>query len=92
MTKPVEQEIFNFSDIVLVSHRVWGKKERTWSIHCPDCGSDHMFRKTGGKVWHTSCWKTGTEWTITPSEYFVQRSLDLKSIFGEGQDVDSDYV
>jgi len=83
MTKPVEREIFNFSDLVLVAHRPKGRNATTWYIHCPECGSDHMFRKVGSKLWHTSCWKNGVEWTITPAEYYIQRPLDLGKVLGE---------
>ena len=82
MTKPVVTETFDFTDLVLVSHMPRGRQEKTWYIHCPECGSDHMFRKTGSKIWHTSCWKFGIEWTITPREYYVQRTLDLTKLLG----------
>jgi len=83
MTKPVEQEIFDFSELVLVAHRPHGRGETTWYVNCPECHSQHMFRKTGSKIWHTSCWKTGVEWTVTPAEYYVQRPLDLTSVLRE---------
>jgi hypothetical protein len=83
MTKPVERFTYTFGELVLVARRPEGRQSVTWYMNCPECSGQHMFRKTGSKVWHTSCWKSGVEWTITPAEYYVQRPLDLSRVLGE---------
>lgn len=74
---------YHFSDLVLVAHRPRGRPQTTWYIQCPECKGKHMFRRTGSKVWHTSCLLSGVEWTITPAEYYIQKPLDLTRILGD---------
>lgn len=84
MSKPVERFIYNFSDIVLIGHRASGRGEITWYVECPQCHGQHMFRKQGNKLWHTSCDLSGIEWIITPSEYHVTKRCDLSRLLGAG--------
>jgi len=83
MSQKVETFTYRFSELVLVGHRAPGRLETTWYIDCPECHGQHMFRKTGSKVWHTSCWMSGVEWTVTPAEYYIQKPMDLTKILGD---------
>jgi len=83
MTQRKDKFTYRFSDIVLIGHRSKGRTETTWYINCPQCHGEHMFRKAGSKIWHTSCVLAGVEWTITPAEYHVSKKCDMTKILGE---------
>lgn len=83
MSAKVESFTYKFSELVILGHRPQGRTTTTWYIECPECNGQHMFRKTGSKVWHTSCWFSGVEWTITPAEYYVLKPCDFSKILGQ---------
>jgi len=83
MATIMDRYTYHFSDIVLTGHRARGRTETTWYIECPECKGQHMFKKTGSKVWHTSCILSGVEWTVTPAEYYVLKPCDFSKILGE---------
>ena len=83
MTKPLDEFIYDFGDIVMLGKRRENRYQTTWYLQCPECNGKHMFRLTGSKVWHTSCELSGIEWTITPREYYICKPCDLTLILGE---------
>lgn len=83
MATKFEEFVYTFGELVLIGHRPYGRTSTTWYLQCQECHGKHQFKKTGSKVWHTSCWFSGVEWTITPSEYYVQKPLDFSKIIGD---------
>jgi len=83
MTAKKESFQYRFSDIVLIGHRCTRSVRTTWYIECPECQGQHMFKRAGAKIWHTSCWLSGVEWTITPAEYYICRPMDFSKILGD---------
>lgn len=83
MTVAVDSFTYNFVDIILTGHRRRGGRSITWYVECEFCGSKHQFKKTGSKVWHTSCGASRIEWTITPAEYYILKPCDFSKILGD---------
>lgn len=87
MSAVVESFTYKFSDLVVVGHRAKGRPKVTWYIVCSECKGKHMLRQAGPKIWHTSCFISNVEWTVTPAEYYVSRPLDLTEILGDKRNV-----
>jgi len=81
--KEIDISLYHFSDLVLVERRSSSRTHASWYIRCEYCGREHIFRKQGEKLWHTSCEEKKVEWTITPSEFHVSKKCDLTSVLGD---------
>jgi hypothetical protein len=82
MSSTLEASVYHFLDLVLVVRHPKNRTHSCWYIRCEYCGMDHVFRKQGPKLWHTSCEEKKIEWTITPSEFHVSKKCDLTSVLG----------
>jgi hypothetical protein len=80
MSKKAEVSTHEVGDIQLLSKQVPGSSLTAWYIKCPDCKGEHLFHKTGPKMWHTSCFLSETGYLLTPSGYYVEKSFDLSRI------------
>lgn len=79
----VEEFQYKFGDLVMVGRKPANRYRVVWYIQCEACGGRHVFKKQGTKIWHTSCWLSKTEWTVTPAEYYVQKPADFTKIMGD---------
>lgn len=82
MTVALETFSYKFSDIVLVAHRPKNRLSATWYLQCPECQREHMFRKIGSKYWQATCEQYGSQYTVTPAEYYVMHPCDFTKVLG----------
>lgn len=73
---------YTFGDVVMTATRHSNRHSITWYLNCPECQQMHMFRRLGPCYWIAQCEKYSVEWTVTPTELFVQREVDFSLIMG----------
>lgn len=73
---------YNFGDIVMTATRQRSGQSITWYLNCPECQQAHMFRRLGSAYWVAQCEKYHAEWTVTPTELFVQKEVDFSLVMG----------
>lgn len=79
----ITEEVYTFSDLVMIGKKWRGCTRTTWNVICQTCNDRLLVQRIGPKHWVARCHKCKVEYTITPSEYYILKHADFKKIMGD---------
>ena len=78
----ITEEVYRFSDLVLVARRWKGARRPTWLVCCQTCEDRLLVQRVSTKQWVARCHKCKVEYVITPAEYYIMKYVDFSRIMG----------
>lgn len=79
----ITEEVYQFSDLVMVARKWKGATRTTWLVQCQTCDDKLLVQRFREKQWVARCHKCKVEYTITPVEYYIMKPADFRRIMGD---------